>query len=82
MRAHTEIIGSMSELIKNFFHLSLDQYAGSLPVHLLQSGRGGGGVGISQHGNTKSGKRKTLIDFTRFLMHLPQGPAVLDSAAL
>lgn len=26
---------------------------------------------ISEHGNTKSGKRKTLIDFTCFLMHLP-----------
>ncbi len=34
--------------------------------------------GISEHGNTKSGKRKTLIDFTCFLMRLPQGPAVLD----
>lgn len=33
---------------------------------------------ISKHGNTKSGKRKTLIDFTCFLMHLPQGPAVLN----
>ena len=32
---------------------------------------------ISEHGNTKSGKRKTLIDFTCFLMCLPQGPAVL-----
>lgn len=32
---------------------------------------------ISEHGNTKSGKRKTLIDFARFLMRLPQGPAVL-----
>ena len=32
---------------------------------------------ISEHGNTKSGKRKTLIDFARFLMCLPQGPAVL-----
>lgn len=34
--------------------------------------------GISEHGNTKSGKRKTLIDFTCFLMRLPQGPAVLQ----
>ena len=32
---------------------------------------------ISEHGNTKSGKRKTLIDFACFLMCLPQGPAVL-----
>lgn len=33
---------------------------------------------ISEHGNTKSGKRKTLIDFTCFLMLLSQGPAVLS----
>lgn len=31
-------LGFTSESIKNFFHLSLDQYAGSLPVHLLHSG--------------------------------------------